>query len=40
MRTFTVTRNPDCPACADAAAPPPLVDYDDACRPVGMRAAG
>ncbi|HEY5728074.1 MAG TPA: molybdopterin-synthase adenylyltransferase MoeB [Acidimicrobiia bacterium] len=40
MRTFTVTRNPDCPACADAGNPPPLVDYDDACRPVGMRAAG
>jgi molybdopterin/thiamine biosynthesis adenylyltransferase len=40
MRTFTVTRNQDCPACADAGTPPPLVDYDDACRPVGMRTAG
>ncbi len=40
MRTFTVTRNRNCPACADRAAPPPLVDYDDACRPVGIRAAG
>jgi molybdopterin/thiamine biosynthesis adenylyltransferase/rhodanese-related sulfurtransferase len=40
MRTYTVTRNPRCPACADRSAPPPLVDYDEACRPVGVGAAG
>ncbi len=26
-------RNPNCPACADESAPPPLVDYDWACLP-------
>lgn len=28
-----VTRNPECPACADEANPPVLVDYDDGCVP-------
>ncbi len=40
MSTFTVTRNPTCPACSDPSSPPPLVDYDAACRPVGLRTAG
>jgi molybdopterin/thiamine biosynthesis adenylyltransferase len=31
-----VKRNPDCPACANPASPPPLVDYDASCRPVGV----
>jgi len=31
--TVRVKRNPDCPACADPAHPPPLVDYDASCRP-------
>ncbi len=30
---LNVRRNPSCPACADESQPPPLVDYDDACRP-------
>jgi molybdopterin/thiamine biosynthesis adenylyltransferase/rhodanese-related sulfurtransferase len=34
--TVRVKRNPDCPACADPANPPPLVDYDASCRPVGV----
>ena len=29
-----VKRNPDCPACADPANPPPLIDYDASCLPV------
>jgi molybdopterin/thiamine biosynthesis adenylyltransferase/rhodanese-related sulfurtransferase len=28
-----IARDPSCPACADPATPPRLVDYDDACRP-------
>ncbi len=32
--TVRVKRNPACPACSDPANPPPLVDYDAACRPV------
>ena len=32
--TVRVKRNPDCPACADPAHLPRLVDYDAACRPV------
>lgn len=39
FRVLKVRRDPACPACADPADPPQLVDYDDACRPVG-RAAG
>ncbi len=34
--TVRVKRNPDCPACADPARPPRLVDYDAACRPVAV----
>jgi len=34
MRVFSIARDPACPACSDPAAPPPLVDYDEACRPV------
>jgi molybdopterin/thiamine biosynthesis adenylyltransferase/rhodanese-related sulfurtransferase len=33
--TVRVKRNPECPACADPANPPPLVDYDASCRPAG-----
>ncbi len=33
MSLFSTTRDPDCPACSDPSAPPPLVDYDEACRP-------
>jgi len=40
MSTYTVTRNPNCPACSERAAPPPLVDYNEACRPARLRAAG
>ena len=36
VATFTVRRSPDCPACADEARPPVLVDYDDTCRPAGV----
>lgn len=27
------SRDPECPACADEASPPRLVDYDESCRP-------
>ena len=33
MRVFSTLRDPDCPACSDPSAPPPLVDYDETCRP-------
>ncbi len=32
---LALRRDPSCPACADEAAPPVLVDYDDACRYAG-----
>ncbi len=32
--TLNLARDPDCPACSDESSPPPLVDYDDTCRPV------
>jgi len=32
-----VRRDPQCPACADEAQVPELVEYDDACRPAGNR---
>jgi molybdopterin/thiamine biosynthesis adenylyltransferase/rhodanese-related sulfurtransferase len=32
--TLNLPRDPGCPACSDEANPPPLVDYDEACRPV------
>lgn len=31
--TVSVRRDPECPACADPARPPALVDYDEACLP-------
>ncbi|MCB2224061.1 MAG: molybdopterin-synthase adenylyltransferase MoeB [Actinobacteria bacterium] len=34
LRVFTTARDPACPACGDPSAPPPLVDYDETCRPV------
>lgn len=33
FQSVNVRRNPDCPACSDPDQPPPLVDYDPACRP-------
>jgi sulfur-carrier protein adenylyltransferase/sulfurtransferase len=34
--TVRVNRNPDCPACADPAHPPRLIDYDASCLPVAV----
>lgn len=34
FRILRFGKNQDCPACADPAAPPPIVDYDQACRAV------
>jgi len=34
-RVFSIARDSACPACSDPSAPPPLVDYDEACRPGG-----
>ena len=31
--TVSVSRDPDCLACADPGRPPTIVDYDDTCRP-------
>lgn len=31
--TVLVERDPECPACADPQRPPPIVDYDETCRP-------
>ena len=36
FRTLRLDRDPHCPACGDEASPPPLVDYDEACRPAGV----
>jgi molybdopterin/thiamine biosynthesis adenylyltransferase/rhodanese-related sulfurtransferase len=33
MRVLSTKRDPSCPACSDPDAPPPLVDYDEACTP-------
>lgn len=33
FRTLRIERNPACPACADPASPPHLVDYDETCAP-------
>ena len=33
FQTLRIERDPACPACHDPAAPPPLVDYDEACLP-------
>ncbi|HJR93560.1 MAG TPA: molybdopterin-synthase adenylyltransferase MoeB [Acidimicrobiia bacterium] len=38
--SVTISRRPDCPACADADAPPRLIDYDYACAPAGTVARG
>lgn len=35
-RTLNLRRDPQCPACSDASALPPLVDYDDGCAPRGL----
>jgi len=35
--TLRVRRDPACPACADEARVPALVDYGDACRPGSLR---
>ncbi len=33
FQTLRIERDPACPACRDQAAPPALVDYDEACLP-------
>ncbi|NQV07787.1 molybdopterin-synthase adenylyltransferase MoeB, partial [bacterium] len=38
FRTLSFGRDPDCPACADEARPPVLVEYDPMCRPAGTAA--
>jgi len=35
FRKLKVRRNPQCPACADEAMPPQIVEYDDLCMPAG-----
>ena len=35
FRTLKLRRDLDCPACADEAHPPRIVEYDDRCRPAG-----
>ena len=35
FRRLTFRRNPECPACADEAAPPRIVEYDEYCLPAG-----
>ena len=35
FRTLKLRRDLDCPACADEAHPPRIVEYDDLCRPAG-----
>jgi molybdopterin/thiamine biosynthesis adenylyltransferase len=37
FRRFTFRRDPACPACADEAAPPVMVEYDDYCVPAGRQ---
>lgn len=36
FRTLQVRRNPACPACADEASPPSIVEYDEHCTPAGV----
>ena len=31
--TVTIVQDPGCPACKDRENPPPIVDYDETCRP-------
>lgn len=33
--TVRLDRDPQCPACADPAMPPVIIEYDDLCRPAG-----
>ena len=33
FRTLRIRRDPECPACADEATPPVLVEYDETCVP-------
>jgi molybdopterin/thiamine biosynthesis adenylyltransferase len=35
FRLLNVRRDPACPACADEALPPRIVEYDHLCRPAG-----
>jgi molybdopterin/thiamine biosynthesis adenylyltransferase len=35
FRKLKLRRNPSCPACADEAMPPAIVEYDDLCMPAG-----
>jgi molybdopterin/thiamine biosynthesis adenylyltransferase/rhodanese-related sulfurtransferase len=35
FRKLKLRRNPQCPACADEAMPPQIVEYDDLCMPAG-----
>lgn len=35
FRTLQLRRDPACPACADQARPPRIVEYDDLCHPAG-----
>lgn len=35
FRTLRLRRDPNCPACADEAHPPRIVQYDDLCRSAG-----
>lgn len=35
FRTLNLHRDPSCPACADEAHPPKIVEYDHYCAPVG-----
>lgn len=35
FRQLKLRRNPDCPACADEARPPVIVEYDQYCMPAG-----
>jgi molybdopterin/thiamine biosynthesis adenylyltransferase/rhodanese-related sulfurtransferase len=35
FRRLKLSRNPQCPACADESMPPVIVQYDDLCTPAG-----
>lgn len=35
FNTVNIDRNPDCPACADPARPPKIIEYDQLCAPAG-----
>ena len=35
FRTLTLNKDPECPACSDPEALPPIVDYDESCVAVG-----